>query len=147
MAAPAGPGSVGWNFLCAGAEVVPLDLGARIPELLSEGGPAKAPLANLGRSYERGRLRCLRNDCSYVLTSLAACFRTFAQRSRCASAIRLRASLLKVRPGVLSDFPPAWPSASSAFTTLPISFSRREYSFRRDLTTLFRLTIYSPLTK
>ena len=27
MAAPAGLGSLGWNFFCAGAEVVPLDLG------------------------------------------------------------------------------------------------------------------------
>src|ERR1700687_1430544 len=104
--------------------------------------PRESPVR---RGCERGRFRCLRNDYSYDLTSLAACFRTFAQRSRCASAIRLRASLLKVRPVLLSDFPPAWPRASSAFPTLPISFSRREYSLRRELTTLFRLVIYNPL--
>src|SRR5579872_1021268 len=95
---------------------------------------------------ERGCLRCLRKRTAvYDLTSLAACFRTFAQRSRCASAIRLRASLLKVRPVFLSDFPPACPRASNAFPTLPISFSRRAYSFCREVTTLFRLVIHYPL--
>jgi hypothetical protein len=97
----------------------------------------------LARGYERGRLRCLRKHCcTYDFTSLAAAFRTFAQRSFCASAIRLRASLLKVRPVFLSVFPLAWPRASSAFPTCPISFSRREYSFRREATTLFIIIKY-----
>src|SRR5580698_3639216 len=88
--------------------------------------PAQASLASFRRSYERGHRRCLRRYFYYALTSLAACFRTFAQRSLCASAMRLRASLLKLRPVFLSFFPLAFPSASSAFPTCPISFSRRE---------------------
>src|SRR5271165_5816568 len=109
-------------------------LGRELYQIVSE---AWASPASFGRSYERGRLRCLRkHDSTYDLTSLAASLRTFAQRSFCASAMRLRASLLKVRPVVLSFFPPAWPRASSAFPTCPISFSRREYSFRREATTL-----------
>src|SRR5216684_7555711 len=123
MAAIAGAGAVGRYLVCARAEMVPLDLGGDIPELLSGWCPARAPLVSSNSGYERGRLRCLRSNCTYDLTSLAACFRTFAQRSLCASAIRLRASLLKVRPVLLSDLPPATPSASSAFPTLPISFS------------------------
>src|ERR1700684_1855482 len=79
---------------------------------------------------------------TYDFTSFPAAFRTFAQRSLCAAAIRLRASLLKVRPVFLSFFPPAWPSASSAFPTCPISFSRREYSFFRETTTLFIIIEY-----
>src|ERR1700722_1026027 len=79
------------------------------------------------------------------LTSLAASFRTLAQRSRCASAMRWRAFLLKTRFAFLSLFPPASPSASSAFPTWPISLSSLEYSDRREVTTLFRLVIHYPL--
>src|ERR1700731_4660228 len=96
-------------------------------------GEVEAPLVRrLGRSYERGDCGACEVTLTYDLTSLAACFLTLAQRSRCASAIRRRASLLKVRPVFLSFFPPAWPRASSAFPTFPISFWRREYSFCRE---------------
>jgi hypothetical protein len=116
--------------------------GFKTEDLSLRSGLARKSLGEVTNEAIRGACD---NDCGYDLTSLAAAFRTFAQRSRCASAIRLRASLLKVRPVLLSFFPPAWPSASNAFPTLPISRSRREYSFCREETTLFRLVMYYPL--
>jgi len=78
--------------------------------------------------------------CTYAL---AAALRAFAQRCLCASAIRSRASLLKVRP-VLLSFPPLWPRASSALPTRPNSFWSRAYSCCREDTTLF-IIIDTPL--
>src|ERR1700739_890295 len=62
-------------------------------------GPARV----YRRRDERGRRRCLRITAAYDLASLA--FRTFAQRSLCASAIRRRASLLKTRLTLLGFDP------------------------------------------
>ena len=53
----------------AGAEVVSLDLESRLCSAYRV--PLRPRSHIFGRSYERGRLRCLRNNCSYDLTSLA----------------------------------------------------------------------------
>ena len=66
MAAPADHGPVGWNFVRAGAEVVPLDVALRAwvrlwPCVQNSVLPAApAPPVRLGRSYDRGHARCLR---------------------------------------------------------------------------------------
>src|SRR5215467_11332190 len=70
---------------------------------------------------------------------LCLAFRTLAQRCLCASAIRSRASLLRIRLPLLDPFAP--PSADNAFPTLSISRCRREYSLCRVATALFRLLI------
>ena len=106
--------------------------------------PAQAPSAHSGLlTNEAVRGACERY--SYYALAALACFRTFAQRRLCASAIRSRASLLKTRLPLLSRLPPALLRASSAFRTRSMSFSRRAYSSRREVTTLFRFVIYNPL--
>src|SRR5438128_11342143 len=109
----------------------------------SAGNRKASPISSgevIGEAYGACEARLLSSP---YLASLAA-LRTFAQRSRCASAMRSRASLLKVRPVFLSFFPPARPRALSAFPTLPISDSRREYSFCKEATTLFSVVIHTP---
>ena len=62
------------------------------------------PRSQDSREAMNGAIGGLQNDCDYDLASLA--FRTFAQRSLCASAILRRASLLRTR-FVPNLFPPA----------------------------------------
>ena len=93
------------------------------------------PHSHPGRCCERGRPRCLR--ITAYLAPLA--LRTLAQRCRCASAMRSRASLLRIRLPLLAPF--ALPRAANAFPTLSVSFWRREYSLCREETTLFRFVI------
>src|SRR3974390_162521 len=76
--------------------------------------------------------------CDYCYLACLA-FRTLAQRCRCASAIRSRASLLRIRLPLLTPF--ALPRAANAFPTLSVSFWSREYSLCREATTLFRFVI------
>lgn len=91
-----------WDLACAGPALVSVDLEQVIESGSLERGPARESWEKL----RTGPVAVLRNHYStYYFTSLAACFLTFAQRSLCASAIRLRASLLKVRPVFLSFFP------------------------------------------
>src|ERR1700757_1136918 len=106
------------------------------PQRLYGPGPAFASLVSLlGEVTNEAASGACERTHGYDLASLA-CFRTLAQRCRCASAIRSRASLLKTRLPRLSLAPFRLPRALSAFPTRSISCWRREYSERREVTTL-----------
>ena len=163
---------VGRNFFRARPEMVPLDLELVAHPNLTQRGPLPLFLsreqsyqlpgsasrsvrdiqsweiiysANLRTSDLRTRPSAVLAENRYYDLADLACFRNFAQRSRCASAIRRRASLLKVRFALLGMAPLVWPSTSNAFPTRSSSFWRRVYSVRREVTTLFRLVIDYPL--
>ena len=79
---------------------------------------------------------------NYDLACLA--FRTFAQRSRCASAILRRASLLRLRLVPSLFPPPALPRSVQRFPYTRHLFLKTGVFRCREVTTLFRFAIRTP---